>query len=199
MQILNKNGEEIGAYYVGAANATQCRKNAQDHELFDILIEGLFFERPHTKAASFWDMRRAGGPTTGNLWGELSSEDRLAWLEVARISAKPVSVEDSSTKTFEMEGIYIVDVPGFYCALGEAINGPGGYFGTGLDSLSDCLRGGFGASAPFDLVWKSFEIAQSNLDTSIHNFGPHSYLQEILACFAQARVTVIRHYQMDRQ
>lgn len=42
----------------------------------------------------------------------------------------------------------------FYCAMGEAVNGPGGYFGATLDGLHDCLRGGSGITAPFDLVWE---------------------------------------------
>lgn len=33
-------------------------------------------------------------------------------------------------------------------SIGEAINGPGGYFGWNLDALHDCLRGGFGALTP---------------------------------------------------
>ena len=28
--------------------------------------------------------------------------------------------------------------------MGEAVNGPGGYFGRNLDAFADCLRGGFG-------------------------------------------------------
>jgi hypothetical protein len=39
----------------------------------------------------------------------------------------------------------------FLCALGEAINGPNGYFGRDLSSLQDCLIGGFGLTAPWTL------------------------------------------------
>jgi len=32
------------------------------------------------------------------------------------------------------------------------VNGASGYYGANLDSLSDCLRGGFGVAPPFTLI-----------------------------------------------
>lgn len=45
----------------------------------------------------------------------------------------------------------------------KAINGPGGYFGWNLNALDDCLRGGFGARAPFTLVWSDSQVARQSL------------------------------------
>jgi RNAse (barnase) inhibitor barstar len=45
----------------------------------------------------------------------------------------------------------VIDKNSFFCALGEALNGPGGYYGKGLDSMHDCLLGGFGPTPPFRL------------------------------------------------
>ncbi|MEU9576957.1 barstar family protein [Streptomyces chilikensis] len=47
----------------------------------------------------------------------------------------------------------MVDEESFHCALGEAVDGPCGYFGWDLDALDDCLRGRWGATAPFTLHW----------------------------------------------
>ncbi|MER7009230.1 barstar family protein [Dactylosporangium sp. NPDC000555] len=47
--------------------------------------------------------------------------------------------------TYDLDGRFVTDIEGFYCAIGEAINGPGGYFGWNLNALDDCLRGSFGA------------------------------------------------------
>jgi len=59
-----------------------------------------------------------------------------------------------------LNGQYITDVPSFYLSLGEAINGSRGYFGACLDSLSDCLCGGFGAKPPFTIqIAKSRNLA----------------------------------------
>ncbi|MFD9242801.1 barstar family protein [Streptomyces sp. NPDC059556] len=38
---------------------------------------------------------------------------------------------------------------------GEAVNGPGGYFGWNLDALDDCFFGGWGAAPAFTLFWGS--------------------------------------------
>ncbi|MFE5012059.1 barstar family protein [Streptomyces sp. NPDC056696] len=64
---------------------------------------------------------------------------------------------------FTLDVRYIVDEDSFYCAIGEAINGPGGYFGWNLDALDDCLRGGWGATAPFTLHWGFSAQAKARL------------------------------------
>lgn len=38
--------------------------------------------------------------------------------------------------------------------MGEAINGPGGYFGLSLHAFDDCLFGGFGLTGPCTLRWR---------------------------------------------
>ncbi|MGW2403259.1 barstar family protein [Streptomyces sp. NPDC001739] len=62
-----------------------------------------------------------------------------------------------------MDGRHIVDEDSFYCALGEAINGPGGYFGWNLDAVDDCLRGRWGATPPFTLEWQHSTDARAHL------------------------------------
>lgn len=47
-------------------------------------------------------------------------------------------------KTYIVDGRRVADVEDFYTELGRAVNGPDGYFGSNLDALVDCLRGGFG-------------------------------------------------------
>ncbi|MCC8247074.1 barstar family protein [Saccharothrix luteola] len=47
--------------------------------------------------------------------------------------------------------------------MGEAINGPGGYFGWNLDALDECVTGQFGAHPPFRLVWHDSAIAADRL------------------------------------
>jgi hypothetical protein len=68
---------------------------------------------------------------------------------------------------FELDGERVEDPAGLYCALGEAVNGPGGYFGADPDSLRDCLRGGFGAQPPFELRWTAADAARSRLASAI--------------------------------
>jgi RNAse (barnase) inhibitor barstar len=65
--------------------------------------------------------------------------------------------------TYDLDGRFVTDIEGFYCALGEAINDPDGYFGWNLDAVADCLRGGFGARAPFRLVWHDSAVGREHL------------------------------------
>lgn len=46
--------------------------------------------------------------------------------------------------TYVLDGRGVTDRAAFYTALGAALNGPGGYYGSNLDALADCLHGGFG-------------------------------------------------------
>ncbi|SNT35593.1 Barstar (barnase inhibitor) [Actinacidiphila glaucinigra] len=52
----------------------------------------------------------------------------------------------------ELDGRRVTGEPGLHLVLGEAVNGPGGYVGCNADAPADCLRGGFGVTAPFTLV-----------------------------------------------
>jgi RNAse (barnase) inhibitor barstar len=48
------------------------------------------------------------------------------------------------TVVYGIDGSRIGSLEDFWLVMGEAVNGPGGYFGRNLDAFSDCLRGGFG-------------------------------------------------------
>ena len=52
----------------------------------------------------------------------------------------------------------------FLCAIGEAINGPGGYFGRHLIAFDDCCVGGFGATPPFTVRWAHSALSRQALD-----------------------------------
>jgi RNAse (barnase) inhibitor barstar len=63
-----------------------------------------------------------------------------------------------------LDGTWINDIPSFYLSLGEAINGPNGYFGAGLDALPDCLNGGFGVLPPLTIRLSHFDEVRNALD-----------------------------------
>ncbi|GAB3473296.1 barstar family protein [Nocardiopsis coralliicola] len=60
------------------------------------------------------------------------------------------------TATYVIEGRDVTAPDRFWTAVGAAVNGPGGYFGSNLDALADCLRGGFGTpdDGDFAFVWR---------------------------------------------
>jgi Barstar (barnase inhibitor) len=53
----------------------------------------------------------------------------------------------------------------FWRLIGEAVNGPGGYFGSNLDAFNDCLSGGFGTPEDGDFIveWRDHELSRASL------------------------------------
>ncbi|WP_326700717.1 barstar family protein [Streptomyces sp. NBC_01754] len=60
------------------------------------------------------------------------------------------------TATYVIEGSEVTGPERFWELIGEAVNGPGGYFGRNLDAFADCLDGGFGtpADGSFVIEWR---------------------------------------------
>jgi len=63
------------------------------------------------------------------------------------------------TVTYVIDGSRVTGLEQFWTVIGEAVNGPGGYFGRNLDSLADCLGGGMGTPDDEDFVfeWRDHE------------------------------------------
>jgi hypothetical protein len=90
-----------------------------------------------------------------------------------------------------VDGRFVTDEPSMYLAIGEAINGPGGYFGADPDGLADCLSGGFGAAVPFALEWTSSDTARETVGTEPPlSDATGSHWDTVLTVFAKKRVTV---------
>ncbi|WP_234437108.1 barstar family protein [Streptomyces maremycinicus] len=79
-----------------------------------------------------------------------------------------------------LDGGQISTKSGFYCALGEAVNGPGGYFGSNLDALADCISSGFGEGPPARIIWRNFQASQESLD--------RAFLDSIVGLMREFRV-----------
>ncbi|MFB7916405.1 barstar family protein [Streptomyces sp. NPDC056061] len=65
------------------------------------------------------------------------------------------------TVTYVIDGSRITGLEQFWTVIGEAVNGPGGYFGRNFDSLADCLSGGMGTPDDEDFVLEWREHARS--------------------------------------
>lgn len=108
-------------------------------------------------------------PATLGTWRPLSEAQRAQWLLAACNRhfkwLRRRGPRDAPAGTiFRIEGADVDDLPGLLCAMGEAVNGPGGYFG-GLNALSlqDCLFGSFGVTRPFTIHIANLETARRNL------------------------------------
>jgi RNAse (barnase) inhibitor barstar len=69
------------------------------------------------------------------------------------------------TVVYVVDGSRIECLEDFWVVMGEAVNGPGGYFGKNLDALHDCLRGGFGTPHDGDFIveWHHHEHSEKAL------------------------------------
>ena len=99
----------------------------------------------------------------------LTHDERYSLLDTVReewCRRNDCPTSDRSEVTIQLDGRDCIDIPGFYLALGRAVNGPGGYYGGCLDALSDCLSGGFGLSPPFTLIIRNADAARAALGHS---------------------------------
>lgn len=109
------------------------------------------------------------GPTAYGTWRALGPNGRHAYLAAARARhfARP---EDERVRAGVAGAVYTIDgadfdgLDGFLCAIGEAINGPGGYFGTTLTAFDDSLFGGFGLEGPCTIRWLNADRSRDHLD-----------------------------------
>ncbi|WP_327308584.1 hypothetical protein OG730_38155 [Streptomyces sp. NBC_01298] len=148
---------------------------------------------PPAEARGLWERFRISPPRRDE-WRTLRVGDREAWLAVAGLRyAESASKGEHSTPPREiiMRGDDIKDVASFFCAIGEAFRGPGGYIGqsfTELDErLEDYLQG-----APVRLIWRNISVARSSLSAvmDIHG-GPISKFDLLLKILSQNNVDVI--------
>lgn len=113
---------------------------------------------------------RWSAPTKCGEWRGLSEEEKWSWLQGVRdayfAKAKRNAPPRIPGRTVTLEGDLIEDVASFYCALGEAVNGPGGYFGAHTIALYDALHGGFGLDAPCTIRWRDSHASQLVLDSA---------------------------------
>jgi RNAse (barnase) inhibitor barstar len=68
-----------------------------------------------------------------------------------------------SNRVITIRGERVTTLESFYEEIGEAVNGPGGYFGANLDAVHDCLYGGFGVEPPFSVVWENSRVSREAL------------------------------------
>ncbi|GAA2586134.1 hypothetical protein GCM10010435_75370 [Winogradskya consettensis] len=156
--------------------------------LLKITVDSDSHEPSPTGLRDIVDIWRAGRPTENNLWAGYDRDLREEWAGVALANHPGAAKKEP----FDLDGRFVTDVEGFYCALGEAVNGPGGYFGWNLDALEDCLRGRWGAQPPFRLRWHDSAVAREHLVAGYdrHRSSPTVTLDYLLETFAEHGVDV---------
>jgi hypothetical protein len=146
---------------VGGVVAT--RPSALGAGLVDVTLEARIPEPLAANDRPLWDMWRAGGPAEANLWAGLSRSDRYLWVRAAALHRKHAPDKPAGT-VYHLDGRHVTDYDAFFCAIGEAVNGPGGWFGGDLFWLHEnAATGGGGATPGFRMIWHDAEVARMHL------------------------------------
>lgn len=192
LNILDRQGRETVSCWGVPVEAVSSRPSALGAGLLDIVLAEGLWEPPPLAARPLWQRWYDGPPTAPNLWAAYGTERRELWLErVAAYHRGPVQ-DASAGREYHLDGRYITDEPGFYLAIGEAVNGPGGYFGRNASALDDCLCGGFGAAVPFTLVWHHHEVARRHLGRVLSSDGePYDFCAEAIGILNESGCQVL--------
>ncbi|HEX5597345.1 MAG TPA: barstar family protein [Micromonosporaceae bacterium] len=160
---IDADGRAVGVPSPGIFGAvTAVRPSAKGVGLVDVTLDCPVSEPKMPGAEKIWDLWYAGRPSKRNLWADYDRAMRHEWLGAALAHHGGTPDRPAGTE-YHLDGQFVTDLDGFYCAMGEAINGPGGYFGWNLDGLDECLLGRWGAMPPFRLVWHNSNIAKHHL------------------------------------
>lgn len=194
LQVLASDGAVIGEYYI-ASMAIVRRWQPAGAEGLNLLVSGLMDWFSHQDAKRIWGHWAIARPTEKNLWAELPLGSRGAWLEVvglyhAKTRQDWVTITSSE---FVLDGKNVIDLASFYCAIGEAVHGPGGYFGWNFAALEDCLKGTFGGGRSLVLHWHDFDVASGHLLTTAE-VGERTFscLDVLLKILREAGVEIAR-------
>ncbi|MFD6819860.1 barstar family protein [Streptomyces sp. NPDC060085] len=139
------------------------RPSSLGSHLIDLELDGELEPVPE-HAQAIWNLWLTGPPDPEGSWASLDTRQREAWLDLVRERGCRLKDQERPLgHTYVLDGRHITEIPGLYLALGEAVQGPGGYFGGNLDALVDCLRGDFGYNAPATLLWRQAAVAREHL------------------------------------
>ncbi|MBA4866440.1 barstar family protein [Streptomyces sp. PSKA54] len=189
-QILRLDALGRALQYAVEGEITAWIPSAHGRGLVDLTLEP-WSQRPPYAARAVWDLWWDGVPAEPNLWARCDTASRDFWLGTALTNRDGRIPDAAPGAAYHLDGRHITDEPGFYCALGEAVNGPGGYFGRSLAAFDDCLCGGFGARWPFTVVWHDAHVARTCLGVTPHADGRPPAFEELLDHLAGKGIEVV--------
>lgn len=128
--------------------------------LVDVTFDTELADPMPTGAREIWDLWRRGRPAEPGLWARYDRLLRHHWSGAALAHHRFGGPDRPAGGVYHLDGRHVTELAGFFCAIGEAVNGPGGYFGWNADALHDCATGGWGAARPFRVAWHDSAVAR---------------------------------------
>ncbi|MER5627066.1 barstar family protein [Streptosporangium sp. NPDC002544] len=191
LRMLDMAGSPLAEFWMG--EIIDWRPSPLGRERVD-LVAHCGDDVPSSRTRHVWERWRTARPDRINQWAGYVGTDREEWLTIVFHNSRwrTGHPDRPSGRTCDLDGTHVTDKASFYLAIGEAVNGPGGYFGWNLDALSDCLCGHFGAEVPFTLVWHRSHIARESVAFSFEGAGANStYFDVIRTVFEEKGVDVV--------
>ncbi|MBY8886210.1 barstar family protein [Streptomyces sp. PTM05] len=163
MQVLDANSEAMASYYLRELDVLGSSGDGEN-----LMLDVTGYSLPFPYAGVIWRRWARSRPRSVGEWKELGVDSYESWLHVVQTAwfeAGRRAMRYTNTSPYVLEGRDLGTMAGFYCALGEVINGPGGYFGANLAGLDDCLsaHGPNGNGDTFQLVWHDYADSRQQL------------------------------------
>ncbi|MGW2095250.1 barstar family protein [Promicromonospora sukumoe] len=183
MTVMNRRREKVGEYFIGRVVLGDMGTEGPGGIISKVAYQFFGNRCEYPEAETVWRRWASGTALEEGEWVRWPVNYQSAWLHVVQNSwfasnrrAARYGVEE----VVHLDGGQISTKSGFYCALGEAVNGPGGYFGSNLDALADCISSSYGEGPPVRIVWRNFRTSKESLD--------HAFLDSIVGLMREFRV-----------
>lgn len=167
--VIDKEMKPLGKFNFAIFDEIYYHKIGFPECPINLVLKGFLEDTVSKEEIELWERWRTSFPVAKNEWSSLTDEGRRAWLQIVKRYNFCIipKYEEKMDGTYHLDGTCITDYPSFFCALGESMNGPGGYYGFDFNSCMDCMDGGFGPRAPFTLIWKNSKVAAKGLNTDV--------------------------------
>jgi RNAse (barnase) inhibitor barstar len=186
LRIRDDVGRSIGQYLVGRVRGGVLDAVTEDDRSTVCAIFPIFHNRcEYPLARQVWKRWIAGPVLKNGEWLTLPSAFHESWLHVVQnrwFATGHDATLYGDRCSVELEGATMTTPAAFYCAIGEGVNGPGGYFGSNLDALADCLSNAIRDGARLTIHWGNFDQATASL-------GP-AYTASIIDVFREFKVPI---------
>ncbi|MGW7254142.1 barstar family protein [Streptomyces sp. NPDC054834] len=167
LQIVNRRLEKVGEYFIGRAVLGDTSVESPDGKVSSVSYRFFGNRCEYPGAAKIWRRWASGVAVEKGEWLQWPVSHHSAWLHVVQnawFTSNRRAARYGVDEFAYLDGAHIATKSGFFCALGEAVNGPGGYFGSNLDALADCISSSLGERSLMKIVWRNFQVSQDSLD-----------------------------------
>ncbi|MFG2889731.1 barstar family protein [Streptomyces sp. NPDC048248] len=185
LEIMNRRQEKIGEYFIGRVVLGDTGQESPDGKISRVPYQYFGNRCEYPGAEKIWQRWATGATLHKGEWLQWPVSYQSAWLHVVQNSwfaSNHGSAQVGVDCVAHLDGTNISTRSGFFCALGEAVNGPGGYFGSNLDALADCIASRFTKGSTVKIVWKDFDTSRELLSDA--------FLDSVMGVIRESRVDI---------